>query len=418
MFVSVGRMLNLVLYSSAFTIVLSCQSTESLDKSRSAEEGTSSKDRKNEGSLAQTQIRSDIEKNSGSTSSQTQSSSNVNSEPKADSKESTGVVSAVGDFLGTVADSVSTGVSAVADTVKEVITTGKKDDTQKLNRLEKSFFQLGVGGYRGEFTSDSEAIILGDLESVMNFLKYAEFSYSQNPYSEWTQFDFDEYQVVVILKKFHRKGQFLRINYLEIGESLHAEGESYEEDSSCSVHNWINSVISFSLLKIKKESWMKSGSIKADLSLSAKVGCHGLLSRMPGDDQGQKIQSNVEWHGSAALRGQHVRIFRRTWGEWSDFTDNYCQSCKLLESRFGFPDQKLAFLITEPGKGRIHLNRAYRFSGMLFFDLERDNCPVNENSILVTLPKAEVESITTSFDLSKIAITGPWIPVVRQCQSN
>ena len=417
MFVSKGRTPKLSLYASLYAsfmaLSLSCRSSDTDDDAKINSIETS------HSNLATgTQHDSSQTLKGAENSFDSSSSSRSVSESKNDSKQSEGVVSAVGNFFGSVADSVSSGVSIVTDSVKDAISSGKKKEAQKTNRALTSFYQLGMGGYRRGIEGESEVQLLGDLESTMNFLKDAEFAYTQRPFSDWTQFNFKDFQIIVILKRFQRKGNFIKIKHLEISESVLVEGESYEEDPSCSVNNWVNTTTSFSLLKVKKEAWMKPGTIKGVVSLSEVQGCHGLLSRFPSEDQGSKFPSSVEWQGSVADRGQRVRIFRRTWGEWSDFTDKYCISCKLLESRFGFPEHKLAFLITEPGEGRIHLNRAYRFSGMLFFDLERDNCPVSENSILVTLSKADVESVSTSFDLSKIAITGPWIPLVRQCQSN
>jgi hypothetical protein len=132
--------------------------------------------------------------------------------------------------------------------------------------------------------------------------------------------------------------------------------------------------------------------------------------------QADAISFEKEWHGKVANPGQRLRIYRRTWGEWDQFTEAYCPSCRKLETRYGFPNQKLAIQVTEPGQGNIHVKKIFKAAGMYFIELERDNCPVEVNSVLFTVDKKDVESSSSLVDYSKILMTGPWIPRTRACE--
>ena len=285
-------------------------------------------------------------------------------------KTSTTITSKVGQFIGGLAEGVTSTVSSVASSVGDVILGGPEKTAQlQAQSSELNFLQLGVGGYRGKTKSDSAAIVMADLESVMGFLKDAEFTHSQPVFGDWLEFDFSKFQVVAIVHRNKKRGFFLKIDRLLYNGSLVASGELYEEDPSCSLNEWISSEVSFSLLKVPKSAKLaKLASGESSLALSApeRKACHGMLGSFIKSAQADAIPFEKEWHGKVANPGQRLRIYRRTWGEWDQFIEAYCPSCRMLETRYGFPTQKLAIQVTEPGQGNIHVKKIFKAAGMYF----------------------------------------------------
>ncbi len=344
----------------------------------------------------------------------------VEGSPKPTSKPTSKstLTTKVGKFIGGLAEGVTSTVTSVASSVGDVILGG---DDKSLKGIADSknitFLQLGTGGYRGKLEGVSTSIVMNNLESVMNFLKDAEFSHSQFVFNDWLQFDFEKYQAIAVIHNHKKRGSFLKVDRLIYNGTLVVTGESYQEDSSCSLNQWISSEVSFSLLKIPKVDKLAAGVGTVALSAPERKGCHGMLGSFQNGDQAQGISHQVEWQGQVEKPNQRLRIYRSTWGEWDDFTSKNCKSCRSLETRYGFPSEKLAIQVTETGQGNIHIRKIYKLAGMFFVDLERDDCPVAVNSILFTILKKDVETTSSLFDYSKVLITGPWIPTTRKCES-
>lgn len=324
----------------------------------------------------------------------------------------------VGKFIGGLAEGVTSTVTSVASSVGEVI-LGGEDKSQKgpVDARDIAFLQLGTGGYRGKVESASTAIVMNNLESLMNFLKDAEFSHTQFVFNDWLPFDFEKYQAVAVIHNHKKRGSFLKVDRLTYNGTLVVTGESYQEDSSCSLNEWISSEVSFSLLKIPKVGKLPAGVTTIALSAPERKGCHGMLGSFQNSDQAKGIPHQVEWQGQIQKPNQRLHIYRSTWGDWDDFTSKNCKSCRSIETRYGFPSEKLAIQVTEAGQGHIYIRKIFKLAGMYFVDLERDDCPFPVNSILFTILKKDVETTSSLFDYSKVLMTGPWIPTTRKCET-
>ncbi len=324
----------------------------------------------------------------------------------------------VGKFIGGLAEGVTSTVTSVASSVGEVILGGENKSQKGLAAsMDIKFLQLGTGGYRGKTEGTSTAIVMKNLESVMNFLKDAEFSHTQHVFNDWLQFDFEKYQALAIVHNDKKRGSFLKVDRLSYNGTLVVTGESYQEDSSCSLNEWISSEVSFTLLKIPKVDKLPAGSGKIALSAPERKGCHSMLGSFQNAEQFKGISHQVEWQGQIERPSQRLHIYRSTWGDWDEFTSKNCQGCRSIETRYGFPSEKLAVQVTEAGQGHIHIKKIFKLAGMYFVDLERDDCPVSVNSILFTILKKDVETTTSLFDYSKVLMTGPWIPITRTCET-
>jgi len=324
----------------------------------------------------------------------------------------------VGKFMGGIAEGVTSTVSSVASSVGEVL-LGDNGKTPQVSAdaININFLQLGTGGYRGKINGTSTAIVMNNTESVMDFLKDAEFSHSQFVFRDWLSFDFEKYQAIAIIHNTKKRGSFLKIDRLTYNGSLVASGEAYQEDYSCSLNEWISSEVSFSLLKIPKMGKWPQGVSAIALSAPERKGCHGMLGSFLEGDQAKAVSHQVEWQGQLKNPGQRLRVYRSAWGEWDDFTAKNCNSCRRIETKYGFPSEKLAVQVTEAGQGNIHIRKIFKLAGMYFVDLERDDCPIAVNSILFTIQKKDVETTNSLFDHSNVILTGPWIPVTRKCQT-
>ncbi|MEI8027325.1 MAG: hypothetical protein WCI18_13335 [Pseudomonadota bacterium] len=324
----------------------------------------------------------------------------------------------VGKFIGGLAEGVTSTVTSVASSVGEVILGGEDKSSKALaDSRDINFLQLGTGGYRGKVESASTAIVMNNLESVMNFLKDAEFAHTQFVFNDWLSFDFEKYQAIAVVHNHKKRGSFLKVDRLTYNGTLVVTGESYQEDSSCSLNEWISSEVSFSLLKIPKVDKLPAGAATIALSAPERKGCHGMLGSFQNGDQAKGISHQVEWQGQIEKPTQRLHIYRSTWGDWDDFTSKSCKSCRSIETRYGFPSEKLAIQVTEAGQGHIHIRKIFKLAGMYFLDLERDDCPVSVNSILFTILKKDVETTSSLFDYSKVLMTGPWIPTTRKCEA-
>jgi len=279
------------------------------------------------------------------------------------------------------------------------------------------FFHLAQGGYKKSIQGDQQLLVIDDYQGVMDFLKFAEFSRTQADFSDWLKFDFDKEQVVVFLARTPEKGHFVQLKSLNYDGAFRASYEVYEEASNCSLNQWISTEIAFHLVRIPKQKNLPSGAYPVSAQSKEIKDCHGLLANFSQSEFAEGLPAEIAWKGNVERFHQKVTVFQRSWGQWKEFSKQYCANCSNLETKSGFPDHRIAILISFPGEGQLHLRKAFRKSGLLFIDLERDDCAESKNSILLVLDRKDLDFQEGGLDLSKIALTGPWVPKSRSCQN-
>lgn len=289
----------------------------------------------------------------------------------------------------------------------------------RMNQKHTAFYHLSQGGYKSEIQGSSEVIMMDSHEKVMDFLKYVELPNTQFNFSDWLKFDFEKEQVLAFLVRNPAKGMFVQLTNLSFDESTQSgfdvSYETFQEDSSCSLTQWMSTEVGFHLVRIKRHPRLASGSYPVRARGSQVKGCHGLLANFSQSEAASPIVSEVIWRGDVERSQGNITLFQKNWESWHQFTSKYCLECKKAESKSGFPDHQIAILVSEPGAGQLHLRKAYRSSGILFLDLERDDCEVEKNSILFLVRKKDLGLPESMLDQSKIALTGPWIPRTKTC---